>query len=57
MMFTTICIGSVRSGRWGRKGVAINFVTRDDVGTMRKLESYYNSKIIELPSNFDTGLK
>ena len=23
-----------RSGRWGRKGAAINFVTRDDINTI-----------------------
>jgi translation initiation factor 4A len=46
-----------RSGRWGRKGIAINFITREDVGTMRKLESYYKSKITELPGDFDAGLQ
>ena len=27
-----------RSGRFGRKGVAINFVTTDDVRTLREIE-------------------
>ena len=27
-----------RSGRYGRKGVAINFVTTDDVGQMKEIE-------------------
>lgn len=30
-----------RSGRFGRKGVAINFVTVDDVKILRDIEQYY----------------
>jgi translation initiation factor 4A len=41
-----------RSGRWGRKGMAINFVTRHDVDTMKKIESYYGISMGELPANF-----
>jgi translation initiation factor 4A len=41
-----------RSGRWGRKGMAINFVTRHDSDTMRKIERHYGIEIKELPSNF-----
>lgn len=41
-----------RSGRWGRKGMAINFVTRHDTETMRKIERHYGIEIKELPSNF-----
>jgi translation initiation factor 4A len=40
-----------RSGRFGRKGVSINFVTDDDVRTMRELESFYNTQIEEMPMN------
>jgi len=40
-----------RSGRFGRKGVAINFVTDDDVRAMRELEAYYNTQIEEMPMN------
>lgn len=40
-----------RSGRWGRKGTAINFVTRWDVKTMKELERHYHTIIDELPSN------
>lgn len=40
-----------RSGRFGRKGVAINFVTQDDVRTMRELETFYNTQIEEMPMN------
>jgi translation initiation factor 4A len=40
-----------RSGRWGRKGTAINFVTRWDVKTMKEIERHYHTIIEELPSN------
>jgi translation initiation factor 4A len=40
-----------RSGRFGRKGVAINFVTNDDVRAMRELEAFYNTQIEEMPMN------
>ena len=41
-----------RSGRWGRKGTAINFITRRDIYKMKEMETYYNTQIDELPSNF-----
>jgi superfamily II DNA/RNA helicase len=37
-----------RSGRWGRKGMAINFVTRYDVHHMKKIENHYKISITEL---------
>jgi len=40
-----------RSGRFGRKGVAINFVTNDDVRPMREIEAFYNTQIEEMPMN------
>jgi translation initiation factor 4A len=40
-----------RGGRFGRKGVAINFVTVDDIGSMRELERFYNTQIEEMPMN------
>ena len=40
-----------RSGRWGRKGTAINFVTRWDIKTMKDIERQYHTVIDELPSN------
>lgn len=46
-----------RSGRWGRKGVAINFVTKDDIGDMKRIESHYKSSIEELPSAFEQSLQ
>ena len=41
-----------RSGRWGRKGVAINFITRRDITLLKDIESFYSTEIRELPSNF-----
>jgi len=38
-----------RSGRFGRKGAAINFVTISDARTMRELEQFYHTQIEELP--------
>ena len=38
-----------RSGRWGRKGLAINFVTKRDVSTLKMIENHYKIKIDELP--------
>jgi len=43
-----------RSGRWGRKGMAINFVTRQDIGNMKNIEQHYHSTIDELPGDFAT---
>lgn len=40
-----------RSGRYGRKGVAINFVSRDDVRIMREIERFYNTQIEEMPED------
>ena len=41
-----------RSGRWGRKGVGINFITRRDVSKLKEIEEYYACQINEMPSNF-----
>lgn len=40
-----------RSGRFGRKGVAINLVTPDDISVLKQIESYYHTVIPEMPSN------
>ena len=40
-----------RSGRFGRKGVAINFVKEDDMETLRDIERYYSTQIDEMPVN------
>lgn len=40
-----------RSGRYGRKGVAINFVINDEMWRLRDTEQYYSTQIDEMPIN------
>jgi len=40
-----------RSGRFGRKGVAINFVKNEDVAILRDIEQFYSTQIDEMPMN------
>jgi len=46
-----------RSGRWGRKGTGINFVTRRDISKLKEIESYYSCEIKEMPANLEFILK
>jgi translation initiation factor 4A len=41
-----------RSGRWGRKGCGINFITRRDFRRIKEIESHYATQIGELPASF-----
>ena len=41
-----------RSGRWGRKGTGINFITRRDIIKMKEIEAYYTTQVDELPQDF-----
>jgi translation initiation factor 4A len=45
-----------RGGRYGRKGVAINFVTERDLNAMRILEKHYCCQIAEMPENINSFL-
>jgi translation initiation factor 4A len=40
-----------RSGRYGRKGVAINFVTDRDLDYLQEIQTFYNTDIKVLPEN------
>ena len=40
-----------RGGRFGRKGVAINFITNDDIKMLRAIEEFYSTQIDEMPMN------
>ena len=40
-----------RSGRYGRKGVAINLITDRDIQSMKEIESFYDTQITEMPNN------
>lgn len=44
-----------RSGRWGRKGVGINFVTMRDMRLLKDIEQHYQTTIPELPGNWATS--
>lgn len=41
-----------RSGRWGRKGVGINFITRHDARNLKEIEQHYDTQISEMPTNW-----
>ncbi|KAJ2700470.1 translation initiation factor eIF4A [Coemansia sp. IMI 209128] len=40
-----------RGGRFGRKGVAINFVADEDVSKLRDIEQYYGTQVDEMPGD------
>ena len=37
-----------RSGRWGRKGIAINFQSKHDIAKLKRIEDYYSTQIEEM---------
>ena len=41
-----------RSGRFGRKGLGINFITKRDVKKLKEIEEFYQTTISELPKEF-----
>lgn len=45
-----------RSGRFGRKGVAINFITNTEEHYLKDLEQYYNTTIGALPETIQQYL-
>ena len=45
-----------RSGRYGRKGVSINFVTDRDMEYQNEIKSFYDTKIEEMPQNINDYL-
>ena len=45
-----------RSGRWGRKGIGINFITRRDTRKLKEIESHYSTQIEEMPTNWTERL-
>lgn len=46
-----LCFRIGRGGRFGRKGVAINFVTEEDKRILRDIETFYNTTVEEMPMN------
>jgi len=57
MLSYNLCFRIGRSGRFGRKGVAINFVKSDDIRILRDIEQYYSTQIDEMPMNGDYQFK
>jgi translation initiation factor 4A len=45
-----------RSGRYGRKGLAINLICANELETIDKIEKYYSTKINELPPDLNSLL-
>lgn len=41
-----------RTGRFGREGIAINFVTEDDWSMVTDIQNFFNVIVEELPANF-----
>jgi translation initiation factor 4A len=41
-----------RSGRYGRKGVAINLCDQAEMEAIHRIEQYYETRIVELPQDF-----
>tara|TARA_B110000027_G_scaffold16571_1_gene17107 strand:+ start:1479 stop:2636 length:1158 start_codon:yes stop_codon:yes gene_type:complete len=41
-----------RSGRFGRKGLGINFITKRDARKLKEIEDFYQTSISELPEKF-----
>jgi len=46
-----------RSGRYGRKGVAINLINETEIQSLKDLESFYDTQINEMPANIDEYLR
>ena len=42
-----------RAGRYGRKGMAINFVSPNDARFIREIQDHYNTQIEEMPSDLE----
>lgn len=45
-----------RSGRYGKKGIAINFINDKEYYYMKKIEEYYSTQILEMPINIESYL-
>lgn len=45
-----------RSGRYGRKGMGLNLVSANDIGALRKIETFYNTEVRPMPVNYQDEL-
>ena len=46
-----------RSGRYGRKGVALNFVTTAEYELLKEIEGHYATEIEEMPEDISSLMK
>lgn len=46
-----------RSARWGRKGTAINFISKRDTQKMKEIQEWYNTVIEEMPSDISKEIR
>merc|ERR1711998_78557 len=40
-----------RAGRFGRKGITVNFVAREDVAVLREIERHYSTRVDPMPED------
>jgi len=40
-----------RSGRFGRRGIAINLISNNEAHYMIDIQNYYHTQIVQLPDN------
>ena len=45
-----------RSGRFGRKGSVINFVSIYDITSLKSIEQFYNTTILQLPQDVESAI-
>ena len=43
-----------RSGRMGRKGIAINIINTNEIKYLLDIRNHFNTQIDELPENYNT---
>lgn len=43
-----------RTGRFGRRGISISLVKKEELKTLKDIEQFYSTQIEELPANVDT---
>ena len=49
-------IHRIGGGRFGRKGSVINFVSIYDITSLKSIEQFYNTTILQLPQDVESAL-
>ena len=42
-----------RSGRYGRKGIALHILTQQELNTLTKITAHFNSTVNQLPEGYN----